>query len=142
MQLQDDVEWQRYWASLSTDGQLLIYKEDAVSRFGGCTICISVAQGAATVREPKTRRQDAPDAFRLDVSNVVWPAKLPLSKIVCDPQSSLGRKEWSTAFAMAALPGGYSPGRQSLSDTTLCILLVILHTKHTGRRQNDFNVHA
>jgi hypothetical protein len=37
-----------------------------------------------------------------------------------------------------------SPGRQSHSNTTLCISLVILHTSttYTGRRQNDFNVYA
>ena len=31
---------------------------------------------------------------------------------------------------------------ESRSDTTLYILLVILYTKYTGRRQNDFSVYA
>ena len=35
-----------------------------------------------------------------------------------------------------------SPGRQSHSNITLYISLVIIHTKYTGRRQNDFNVYA
>ena len=34
------------------------------------------------------------------------------------------------------------PGRLSHSDTALYISLVILYTKYTGWRQNDFNVHA
>jgi hypothetical protein len=38
--------------------------------------------------------------------------------------------------------GGASPGRSSHSDTTLYILVVIICTKRTGRRQNDFNFHA
>ena len=39
---------------------------------------------------------------------------------------------------LADAPGGSSSG----PDTTLYIPLVILHTKYTGRRQNDFNVYA
>ena len=35
-----------------------------------------------------------------------------------------------------------SPGRQSHSNTTLRIALVILHAAYTGRRQNDFDVYA
>ena len=43
----------------------------------------------------------------------------------------------------ALTEAGYtSPGCSSHSDTTLYISLVILHTKYTGARQNDFNVHA
>jgi hypothetical protein len=38
--------------------------------------------------------------------------------------------------------GESSPGRESHSDTTLYISLVILHTKYTGWCENDFNVHA
>jgi hypothetical protein len=38
--------------------------------------------------------------------------------------------------------GGLSPGHHSHSDTTLYISLVVLHTKYTGRRDNDFNVYA
>jgi hypothetical protein len=38
--------------------------------------------------------------------------------------------------------GETSPGRQSHSDTALCIAFVILHTHCTGWRDNDFNVHA
>ena len=34
--------------------------------------------------------------------------------------------------------GAASPGRQSHSDTTLYPSLAILHTKHAGRRQNEF----
>ena len=33
-------------------------------------------------------------------------------------------------------------GRYSHSDATLYISVVILHTRYTGRRQNDFNVYA
>ena len=46
------------------------------------------------------------------------------------------------AVAAVSMLGKTSLGRKSHSDATLCISLVILHTKHTGRRQNDFNVHA
>jgi hypothetical protein len=38
--------------------------------------------------------------------------------------------------------GTTSPGRSSHSDTTLYISSVILHTKYTGLRETDFNVHA
>jgi hypothetical protein len=38
--------------------------------------------------------------------------------------------------------GDTSPGRQSHSDTTLYVSLVIFHTKYTGWRDNDFNVYA
>jgi hypothetical protein len=38
--------------------------------------------------------------------------------------------------------GTASPGRSNHSNTTLYISLVILHTQHTGRRRNDFNVYA
>ena len=38
--------------------------------------------------------------------------------------------------------GRASPGRQSHSDTTLYISLVIIYTKYTGWRQNDSNVHV
>jgi hypothetical protein len=41
---------------------------------------------------------------------------------------------------MAALKA--SPGRQSHSDATLYMSLVILYTKYAGRRQNEFNVDA
>ena len=41
-----------------------------------------------------------------------------------------------------AAAGSESPGRCSHSDPALYISLAILHTKHTGRRQNDFNIHA
>ena len=40
------------------------------------------------------------------------------------------------------LDGFTSPGRQTHSDTALHIPLVILYTKYTGWRQNDFNVYA
>ena len=41
-------------------------------------------------------------------------------------------------------PQGLAPrrGRWSHSDATLYIFLVIFHTKYTGGRQNDSNVHA
>ena len=44
--------------------------------------------------------------------------------------------------ALRVLAQADSPGRCNHSDTTLYISLAILHTKHTGRRQNDFNVYA
>jgi hypothetical protein len=50
----------------------------------------------------------------------------------------------ATAFGQAA-PGAPSPGRESHSDTTLYISLLILHTRHTEctrLRENDLNVHA
>ena len=34
------------------------------------------------------------------------------------------------------------PGRESHSDTTLHISLVILHTKYTGWREDECNVYA
>jgi hypothetical protein len=40
------------------------------------------------------------------------------------------------------LHGGASHGGLSHSHTPLYISLVVLHTKYTGRRQNDFDVHA
>jgi hypothetical protein len=43
---------------------------------------------------------------------------------------------------LAAFAGLASHGRQSHSDTTLYISLVILHTKYAGARQHDFNVYA
>ena len=45
-------------------------------------------------------------------------------------------------FKIVQIAQQVSPGRCSHSDTTLYVSLVILHTKYTGRRQNDFNVHA
>ena len=38
--------------------------------------------------------------------------------------------------------GEASPGRSSHSDTTLYISLMVLHTKYTGLRENDFNAYA
>jgi hypothetical protein len=38
--------------------------------------------------------------------------------------------------------GTESPGRESHSDATLYLSLVILHTKYTGWDKNDFSVYA
>ena len=43
---------------------------------------------------------------------------------------------------IAAGRGTTSPGRESHSDTALYISLLILHTTHTGWRENDFIAHA
>jgi hypothetical protein len=43
---------------------------------------------------------------------------------------------------IAELEGTISRGRESHSDTTLYISVVILYTNYTGRRQNDFNAYA
>ena len=51
--------------------------------------------------------------------------------------------EWCPATHFGYLASGrISHGRESHSDTTLYISLVIIYTKYTGRRQNDFKVHA
>jgi hypothetical protein len=46
-----------------------------------------------------------------------------------DGRQKLLRDSFNFLFA-----GFRSPGRYRHSDTTLCISLVIIHTKHTGRR--------
>ena len=61
--------------------------------------------------------------------------------------SSEAMLEHNQAFAALFSPrfatmAWTSPGRQSHSDVTLCISLVITHKKYTGRLQNDFNAHA
>jgi hypothetical protein len=52
-----------------------------------------------------------------------------------DPQAALGGRFVSQATIALDM-------KKSHSDSTLYISLEILHTKYTGRRQSDFNIHA
>ena len=50
--------------------------------------------------------------------------------------------EQQSLFGALSTAGAISPKRQSHSDTTLYISPAVVHTKFTGRCDNDFNVHA
>ena len=89
---------------------------------------------------------DGADAGGGDPQHFLVPRLRPRPAVVartlaqrCDPALA-----FADELTLRWLPAASrrSPGRYSHSDTTLYILLVILHTKYTGRRQNDSNVHA